>query len=82
MWTTTRPSCFPSAPPIRTHTPILTLIPIHIPIHILIHIHILILILIRTHTPIHIPVRLIIPPAPLTVSHSTITAAADAAERG
>ncbi len=75
MWTTTRPSCFPSAPPIRTHTPILTLIPIHILIHILI------LILIRTHTPIHIPVRLIIPPAPRTVSRSTITAAADAAER-
>ena len=77
MWTTTRPSCFPSAPPIRTHTPTLTLIPIHI--HILIHI--LILILIRTHTPIHIPVRLIIPPAPRMVRRS-IAAAADAAERG
>ena len=37
---------------------------------------------IPTHTRIRIPVLPIIPPAPRTVSRSTITAAADAAERG
>ena len=68
--TMTRRSFFPNAPHILT--------PIHIRIHILIHI----LILIRTRTPTPTPVLPIIPPAPLTVSHSTITAAADAAERG
>ena len=67
--TMTRRSFFPSAlhTRTRTRTRVLTRIRIRIPT--------------RIRTRIRIPVLLIIPPAPRTVSRSTITAAADAAER-
>ena len=70
--TMTRRSFFPSAlhTRTRTRTRVLTRIRIRIRIPT------------RIRTRIRIPVLLIIPPAPRTVSRSTITAAADAAERG